>query len=74
MGLAFHYYAGSDFPQGSVTAGHGVKTEENWTTLVTKWFQETFPQSNVTLINGAIPATGSDYYCKSSPFSLLHAT
>lgn len=47
---------------GSVSAGHGVKSEENWSTVIQNWFQETFPRSPVSLINGAIPATGSDYY------------
>lgn len=27
-----------------------------------EWFKNNFPMSEVSLINGAIPATGSDYY------------
>ena len=65
MRPVFHSRAVLIYLQGSVTAGHQVETEENWTTLVKIWFQETFPQSNVTLVNGAIPATGSEYYCES---------
>lgn len=47
---------------GSVTKGHGVRRTENWTNLFLDAWKELFPKSKTTLINGAVPATGSDYY------------
>ncbi|KZV88439.1 hypothetical protein EXIGLDRAFT_772719 [Exidia glandulosa HHB12029] len=47
---------------GSVTNGHGVKPDQNWVNLFGAWWNRTFPRSELTLQNGAVPATGSDYF------------
>lgn len=47
---------------GSVTKGHGVSHVQNWTTLFLEAWKKLFPKSETTLTNGAVPATGSDYY------------
>lgn len=50
---------------GSVTDGHGVfgkDREKLWPNLYANWWRKTFPQVEVELINGAIPATSSSYY------------
>ncbi|KAF8587434.1 hypothetical protein K439DRAFT_1407534 [Ramaria rubella] len=48
---------------GSVTKGHGLphNSVENWTVKFLEAWKALFPQSKTTLINGAVPATGSDY-------------
>ncbi|EJD40577.1 hypothetical protein AURDEDRAFT_186962 [Auricularia subglabra TFB-10046 SS5] len=47
---------------GSVTNGHGVTPSETWVHHFTAWWNATFPASAMTLQNGAVPATGSDYF------------
>jgi len=49
---------------GSVTKGHGLMRNnlENWTIKYLEAWKRLFPKSETTLINGAVPATGSDYY------------
>jgi lysophospholipase L1-like esterase len=47
---------------GSVTKGHGIRDAENWTYLFLNAWKQLFPKSETTLVNGAVPATTSDYY------------
>ncbi|KIJ41190.1 hypothetical protein M422DRAFT_255694 [Sphaerobolus stellatus SS14] len=49
---------------GSVTKGHGLRRNqvENWTARFLEAWKALFPNSQTVLINGAVPATGSDYY------------
>ncbi|KAF8480602.1 hypothetical protein JB92DRAFT_3040853 [Gautieria morchelliformis] len=47
---------------GSVTKGHGVSHTESWTTIFLDSWNKLFPKSKTTFINGAVPATGSDYF------------
>jgi len=48
---------------GSVTKGNGLRHNhlENWTVKFLAAWKVLFPQSETTLINGAVPATVSDY-------------
>jgi lysophospholipase L1-like esterase len=46
---------------GSITAGNlASSTETRFTNLMTDWWIETFPTSNITLINAGLGGTGSD--------------
>jgi lysophospholipase L1-like esterase len=46
---------------GSITNGHAASTTANrWANLVAAWWEITFPESTVTLINAGIGGTGSD--------------
>jgi len=46
---------------GSITAGSlASSTEKRWANLMTSWWIETFPESNITLVNAGIGGTGSD--------------
>ncbi|KLT45432.1 hypothetical protein CC85DRAFT_299497 [Cutaneotrichosporon oleaginosum] len=48
---------------GSVTAGHHVVAEEIWVKLLGDWLRDWFPHDGfITVINGAVPATGSGYF------------
>jgi hypothetical protein len=53
---------------GSVSAGHAVKKENNWSTLYGAWLERKLqeitgrPEISVEVQNGAVPATESDYY------------
>lgn len=49
---------------GSVTKGHGLMRDhlENWTVRFLAEWKKLFPHSETTLTNGAVPATGTDYY------------
>lgn len=47
---------------GSVTAGHGVSHERRWMTLYGEWWKAIFPQTEIQVINGAVPATTTEYY------------
>lgn len=47
---------------GSVSKGHGVRDAENWIAQLREAWKKLFPNSETTLINGAVPATGSDYF------------
>ncbi|QRW05670.1 capsule structure designer protein [Ceratobasidium sp. AG-Ba] len=47
---------------GSVTAGHGVLHPEYWTDIFFDWWNTTFPHENNVFINGAVPATTTEYY------------
>lgn len=44
-----------------MTAGHGVKAHENWVNIFGDWWKKQFPQSQLTLQNGAVPAVGTGY-------------
>ncbi|KAF8583190.1 hypothetical protein K439DRAFT_1661401 [Ramaria rubella] len=48
---------------GSVTKGNGLLRNhvENWTVRFFEGWKALFPKSKATLVNGAVPATGSDY-------------
>lgn len=46
---------------GSITAGSLASTEDKrWANLITYWWKETFPESNISLVNAGIGGTGSD--------------
>lgn len=46
---------------GSITQGFFASTEQKrWANLMADWWKETFPNSNVTLINAGWGGTGSD--------------
>ncbi len=46
---------------GSITAGSLASTEnKRWANLMTDWWETTFPESNISLINAGIGGTGSD--------------
>jgi lysophospholipase L1-like esterase len=47
---------------GSVTAGHGVKEHDRWSTLYGNWWREAFPKAEIEVTNGAVPATETSYY------------
>ncbi|CEL58276.1 hypothetical protein RSOLAG1IB_03022 [Rhizoctonia solani AG-1 IB] len=47
---------------GSVTAGHGVLHPEYWTDMFFDWWNTTFPHEKNIFINGAVPATTTEYY------------
>lgn len=44
-----------------VTKGHQVNADEIWFYKLGEWFKEMF-HPEITLVNGAAPATGSDYF------------
>jgi len=47
---------------GSITAGSAASHPENrWANLVTKWWAQTFPKSDIKLVNAGIGATDSLY-------------
>jgi hypothetical protein len=46
---------------GSVTKGHGVTKDENWTTQYKNWWQSMFTNTEVEITNGAIGGTISTY-------------
>lgn len=47
----------------SVTKGHHVEANEVWTELLQTWLNDFYiPKEQLTVINGAAPATGSDYF------------
>jgi hypothetical protein len=47
----------------TVTRGHGVFSTEIWANLFTDWFKEFIPKGGEVIgVNGAVPATGSDYF------------
>ncbi|EJD41058.1 hypothetical protein AURDEDRAFT_153366 [Auricularia subglabra TFB-10046 SS5] len=46
---------------GSVTRGQGVKRDELWVNVFGEWWKSTFPNSKLTLQNGAVAATGTGY-------------
>ncbi len=46
---------------GSITQGYAASTISNrWANLMTDWWEEKFPSSNVTLVNAGWGGTGSD--------------
>jgi lysophospholipase L1-like esterase len=47
---------------GSVTAGHGVKEPSRWSSLYGDWWRTTFPDAEIQVINGAVPASETSYY------------
>ncbi|KEP55010.1 putative capsule structure designer protein [Rhizoctonia solani 123E] len=47
---------------GSVTAGHGVMHPEYWTDIFFDWWNTTFPHEKNVFVNGAVPATTTEYY------------
>ncbi|KAJ7069380.1 hypothetical protein C8F01DRAFT_1207108 [Mycena amicta] len=47
---------------GSVTKGHGVSALQQWPSLYGHWWRDTFPDAEIVVLNGAVPATTSDYY------------
>lgn len=48
---------------GSVTKGHGLTNHaHNWTAKLLNQLSKLLPMTQIELVNGAVPATGSDYY------------
>lgn len=47
---------------GSVTHGHGVVHPEFWTDVFSAWWNATFPHEENVFVNGAVPATGTEYF------------
>lgn len=48
---------------GSVTKGHGLTNYAyNWTVKLLQQLRKLLPVTQIELVNGAVPATGSDYY------------
>ena len=45
-----------------VTKGHGVQPNENWVVRFEEWWNQTFPLAQTKIQNGAVAATGSDYF------------
>ncbi len=47
---------------GSITYGQGAsKTDKNWASLTTKWFENAFPDAKITGLNAGMSNTGSNY-------------
>ncbi|KZV89861.1 hypothetical protein EXIGLDRAFT_838243 [Exidia glandulosa HHB12029] len=46
---------------GSVTNGQGVKQHEIWANVFAEWWKQEFPDGEMTIQNGAIAATGTNY-------------
>ncbi|CAE6524133.1 unnamed protein product [Rhizoctonia solani] len=47
---------------GSVTHGHAVVHPEFWTDIFFAWWNQTYPHEKNILVNGAVPATGTEYF------------
>ncbi|CAE6446514.1 unnamed protein product, partial [Rhizoctonia solani] len=47
---------------GSVTHGHSVVHPEFWTDIFFAWWNQTYPHEKNVFVNGAIPATGTEYF------------
>lgn len=48
---------------GSVTKGHGLTNpDQNWTFKLLDQLRMLLPMSEIELVNGAVPATGTDYF------------
>lgn len=48
---------------GSVTKGHGLTNpNQNWTFKLLDQLRKLLPMSEIELVNGAVPATGTDYF------------
>ncbi|KAJ1310849.1 hypothetical protein OPQ81_009367 [Rhizoctonia solani] len=47
---------------GSVTHGHGVIHPELWTDIFFVWWNQTYPHEKNVFMNGAVPATGTEYF------------
>ncbi|QRV91601.1 GDSL-like lipase/acylhydrolase family protein [Ceratobasidium sp. AG-Ba] len=47
---------------GSVTHGHGAAEGQRWTDLFFGWWNATYPHEHNVFVNGAVPATGSEYF------------
>lgn len=47
---------------GSVSEGVGVPPGERWHELVSSWFSETYPDTPVSHVVGAVPGRGSEYF------------
>ncbi|KAK4689994.1 hypothetical protein P7C73_g97, partial [Tremellales sp. Uapishka_1] len=47
---------------GSVTKGHHVEKNEIWFSVFGEWLDEFLVDAKIKKVNGAQPATGSDYY------------
>ncbi len=46
-----------------MTGGHGVNKDEIWANIFVEWFKDLIPKYGEILgVNGAVPATGSDYF------------
>ncbi|BEI93318.1 uncharacterized protein CcaverHIS019_0509460 [Cutaneotrichosporon cavernicola] len=56
---------------GSVTSGHNVQQFEAWVTIFGDWLRDWFPHDGlITIINGAVPATGSGYFAFCFPLHI----
>lgn len=47
---------------GSVTHGHGAVHPELWTDIFFSWWNATYPHEENVFVNGAVPATGTEYF------------
>lgn len=48
---------------GSISKGHGLTTQEdNWAYRFAHAWQALFPNSTTSLVNGAVAATGTNYF------------
>lgn len=57
-----------------MTKGHNVYDFEGWFFKIAEWFPKAFPSSTFSSMNGAVPATGSDYYSYCFPLHIPHDT
>lgn len=47
---------------GSVSEGVGVEIGQRWHELTSAWFRDTFPNTEVEHVIGAVPGRGSEYF------------
>lgn len=54
-----------------VTKGHHVQEFEIWVNVLGDWLKDWFPHAgNITVVNGAVPATGSGYFSYCFPLHI----
>ncbi|WVO16388.1 hypothetical protein L204_104063 [Cryptococcus depauperatus] len=59
---------------GSVTKGHHVQESETWFHQFREWMNDYVGDVEIIEINGAIPASGSDYFSFCFPFHIPHTS
>jgi len=60
--VSFEIYSACTILTPAVTRGHGVEEHERWSNQLQDLLGPAYPGANITIINGAIPASGSDYF------------
>ena len=60
------------FIGGSITEGYGVSDRSKcYASLVSSWFEESFPDAEFTFVNAGVAGTGSEYACRRLDEDLL---